>query len=226
MNDALHYALCAGDRFDVNEASDFVQTLIATAIDEYVAKRQELAMDVALGDASGDGIDRKLVGIVERMFEWCLGEGQYFQAIGIALESKRLDKLEEAITRSENVAECLAYSLKVCSNLVSVREFRQHVLRLLARLYSSLSEPNFLNMCQCLMLLEDASGIAEVLNKLIAGEEEQQLLAYQIAFALFENDVQPFLNKVHDLVGQGESAPVEGGESSKMAEDSLSLIHI
>ena len=220
MNDALHYALCAGDRFDVNEASDFVQTLIATAIDEYVAKRQELAMDVALGDASGDGIDRKLVGIVERMFEWCLGEGQYFQAIGIALESKRLDKLEEAITRSENVAECLAYSLKVCSNLVSVREFRQHVLRLLARLYSSLSEPNFLNMCQCLMLLEDASGIAEVLNKLIAGEEEQQLLAYQIAFALFENDVQPFLNKVHDLVGQGESAPVEGGESSKMAEDS------
>ena len=75
-------------------------------------------------------------------------------------------------------------------------------------------------MCQCLMLLEDASGIAEVLNKLIAGEEEQQLLSYQIAFALFENDVQPFLNKVHDLVGQGESASVEGGESSKMAEDS------
>ena len=43
-------------------------------------------------------------------------------------------------------------------------------------------------MCQCLMLLEDASGIAEMLNKLIAGEEEQQLLAYQIAFALFENE--------------------------------------
>ena len=49
MNDALHYALCAGDRFDVNEASDFVQTLIATAIDEYVAKRQELAMDGGVG---------------------------------------------------------------------------------------------------------------------------------------------------------------------------------
>ena len=31
--------------------------------------------------------------------------------------------------------------------------------------------------------------------------------------------MQPFLNKVHDL-GQGESASVEGGESSKMAEDS------
>ena len=52
LNDALHYALRAGDRFDVNEGSDYAQTLIATAIDEYVAKRQSLDMDVTLGDAS------------------------------------------------------------------------------------------------------------------------------------------------------------------------------
>ena len=55
-----------------------MQTLIATAIDEYVAKRQELAMDVALGDASGDGIDRKLVGIVE-CSSGAWGEGNIFK---------------------------------------------------------------------------------------------------------------------------------------------------
>ena len=95
-------------------------------------------MDVTLGDASKDGIDSKLVDVVERMFESCLSDGEHFQAIGIALESKRLDKLEEAITRSNTVAECLSYSMKVCASLVSVREFRQHVLRLLARMYSCL----------------------------------------------------------------------------------------
>ena len=212
LNDALHYALRAGDRFDVNEGSDYAQTLIATAIDEYVAKRQSLDMDMTLGDASKDGIDSKLVDVVERMFESCLSDGEHFQAIGIALESKRLDKLEEAITRSNTVAECLSYSMKVCASLVSVREFRQHVLRLLARMYSSLREPNFLSMCQCLMLLEDAHGIAEVLNKLVAGDEAEQLLAYQIAFALFENDIQPFLNRVHDAVGDAEGAAIVSGE--------------
>ena len=71
-----------------------------------------------------DGIDSKLVDVVERMFESCLSDGEHFQAIGIALESKRLDKLEEAITRSNTVAECLSYSMKVCASLVSVREFQ------------------------------------------------------------------------------------------------------
>ena len=36
LNDALHYALRAGDLFDVNEENDFVQTLIAKSIDTYV----------------------------------------------------------------------------------------------------------------------------------------------------------------------------------------------
>jgi len=228
LDDALHYALCAGDLFDVNDGSDFTQTLIAKSIDLYVEQRQALDMATALGPVEKDGVDQKLVDIVERMFEWCLGEGQYFQAIGIALESKRLDKLEEAINRSSSVAECLSYSMKVCSSLVSVREFRQHVLRLLAKMYSSLSEPNFLNMCQCLFLLEDAEGIASELCKLIEhDDEEKQLLAFQIAFTLFENDVQPFLNKVHDIIAEKHgvaSVSETKAEATTAVEKLLSIL--
>jgi len=221
LDDALRFALRSGDRFDVNEENDYVQTLIAKSIDTYVRERQGLEMTRALDDPSLDGIERGLVDIVERMFERCLREGQYFQAIGIALESKRLDKLEEAITRSDCVADCLSYSMKVCSSLVSVREFRQHVLRLLAKMYSTLSEPNFLNMCQCLMLLQDERGIADVLSKLIAGTENDQLLAYQIAFSLFENDIQPFLNTVNDIVANGD-AEASGGEPLEKLRSILS----
>lgn len=40
--------------------------------------------------------------IVELMFDKCFKDGEYMQAIGIAIESRRLDKLEEAVNRSGN----------------------------------------------------------------------------------------------------------------------------
>jgi 26S proteasome regulatory subunit N2 len=47
------------------------------------------------------------------MFERCLADAQFHQAIGIALETRRLDKLEEAVARSEDVADSLAYATRV-----------------------------------------------------------------------------------------------------------------
>ena len=47
----------------------------------------------------------------------CFVDGQFQQAIGIALESRRLDKLEEAITRSNDVAGILDYATKVSQSL-------------------------------------------------------------------------------------------------------------
>jgi 26S proteasome regulatory subunit N2 len=57
----------------------------------------------------------------------CFADGQYQQAVGIALESRRLDKLEEAILASEDVTSTLAYSLKVAQTLVASRHYRQEV---------------------------------------------------------------------------------------------------
>ena len=73
-------------------------------------------------------IDDRLVAVVERMFDRCFADGQYRQAIGVALETRRLDKLEEAITKSPDAADSLAYATKVCQTLVTSREFRREVL--------------------------------------------------------------------------------------------------
>ena len=67
------------------------------------------------------------------MFDRCFADGQYRQAIGVALETRRLDKLEEAITKSPDAADSLAYATKVCQTLVTSREFRHEVLRALVR---------------------------------------------------------------------------------------------
>jgi len=57
----------------------------------------------------------------------CFADGQYQQAIGIALESRRLDKLEQAVLSSGDAPAHLAYSLRVTQTLVSSRDFRRKV---------------------------------------------------------------------------------------------------
>ena len=58
----------------------------------------------------------------------CMTDGKYQQAVGIALECRRLDKLEEAITKSENIASLLAYTLRLSQTFVTKREFRHAVM--------------------------------------------------------------------------------------------------
>jgi hypothetical protein len=42
------------------------------------------------------------------------------------------------------------------------------VLQLLIRLYEDCPEPDYVVICQCLMFLDDAPGVAKILNKLIS----------------------------------------------------------
>lgn len=57
----------------------------------------------------------------------CCEHGQYEQAIGVAMEARRLDKLEEIIGRTTDSMPVLSYALRVCQRLVINRDFRQEV---------------------------------------------------------------------------------------------------
>ena len=46
---------------------------------------------------AGSTIDPRLEAIVDRMFERCLVDRRYKQAVGVALETRRVDILERAI---------------------------------------------------------------------------------------------------------------------------------
>eukprot|EP00798_Chlamydomonas_sp_ICE-L_P002207 gene2207-33767_t len=191
LDDALTYALGAGDLFDVNDQSEYVQTLIARCLDKYFelrGKEVEQKQEVE--------IDPRLVAIVERMLDKCCEQGQSEQAVGVALEARRLDKVEEVIMRSSNVTATLKYSLKVCQELLINRDFREQVLRLLVRLYEGVPEPDVINICQCLMFLDDALEVAKILVKLLQGSEDDELLAYQVCFDLVDNEMQSFLIQV------------------------------
>ncbi|MQL74860.1 hypothetical protein Taro_007243 [Colocasia esculenta] len=202
LNDSLSYALGAGPLFDVSEDSDYAHTLLAKALDEYAnIKSKGLKPNEEAAQ-----IDPRLEAIVERMLDKCITDEKYQQAMGMAVECRRLDKLEEAITHSDNVHSALSYCINLSHSFVNHREYRSEVLRLLVKIYQRLPSPDYLNICQCLMFLNEPDGVAAILEKLIqSGSKDDALLAFQIAFDLVENEHQAFLLNVRDCLPDSKS---------------------
>ncbi|KAH6809118.1 26S proteasome regulatory complex [Perilla frutescens var. frutescens] len=215
LNDSLSYALGAGPLFDVSEDSDYVHTLLAKAIDEYANLKTKAA------EANDDSavIDPRLEAIVERMLDKCIIDGKYQQAIGMAIECRRLDKLEEAVLRSDNVHSTINYCIDVSHSFVNRREYRLEVLRLLVKIYQQLPSPDYLSICQRLMFLDEPAGVAIILEELLRSENlDDALLAFQIAFDLVENEHQAFLLKVRDRLPSSKSQPSEPAQLPELAQ--------
>jgi 26S proteasome regulatory subunit N2 len=53
--------------------------------------------------------------------------GQFEQAVGVALEGRRLDRLESLVAQAPDKPAILGYALRVCQKLVVNRDFRQQV---------------------------------------------------------------------------------------------------
>ncbi|KAL0863801.1 hypothetical protein Bca101_042919 [Brassica carinata] len=227
LNDSLSYALGAGALFDVSEDTDYVHTLLAKAIDEYAILRSKAVESSEMVD-----IDPRLEAIVERMLGKCITDGKYQQAMGIALECRRLDKLEEAIIKSDNVEGTLTYCINVSHSFVNRREYRHEnsivlitwhsciflaaylVLNLLVEVYQKLPSPDYLSICQCLMFLDEPQGVATILEKLLRSDSKYDaLLALQIAFDLVENEHQAFLLSVRDRIPAPKTRPVEAAQT-------------
>ncbi|CAG8444505.1 8265_t:CDS:10 [Diversispora eburnea] len=192
FDDSLIFALGAGDLFDSSSKSEYVETIISKCIDKYITLRVKQSED----PAGGHEIDPRLQDVVERMFKRCYDDGEFKQAIGIALESRRLDIIKEIISKGQT-SEPLAYVLEVSMTLVQNLDFRNKVLRLLVELYQNLDEPDYVSISQCFVHLNDPVLAAEMLQDLVNKDNEYYLLmAYQIAFDLEESATQEFLHKV------------------------------
>ena len=101
----------------------------------------------------------------------CVADGQFQQAVGVTIECRRLDKLEEVITRSPDMVTVVTYALNVCRRHIINRDFRQEVLRLIIKLYESVENPDWVNICMCLMFLDDSTEVAKILHNLLQGSE-------------------------------------------------------
>ncbi|CAM9742191.1 unnamed protein product, partial [Choristocarpus tenellus] len=216
-SDALRLALGAGSYFDVSSKTEYVSTMVSICIDQYTALRTSQKEE----EDETKPVDPRMESIVERMFERCYADGEYTQAMGIALESRRLDKMEETIRQSTDKRGILAYTFDVCQTLVTSKETRLAVLAILVDMHRTLPETDFVAVSQSLQFLGEAGQVAQVLKDLLHGSDESALLAYQIAFDLVESEDQHFLMEVNKHLPQksiAAGAPEAGIEEGKGEE--------
>ena len=161
FEDSLTYALGAGPLFNVTATSEYVETIVSKSIDHYI-KLRAAAASASTSGADKPPIDSRLEDIVNRMFQRCFDDGQFKQAIGIALETRRMDVFEQAILHSNDLQAMLAYAFKITMSLIDNLHFRDQVLKILVNLYRNLQVPDYINMVQCLIFLDDDKAIAEV----------------------------------------------------------------
>uniref|UniRef100_H2Y5G7 26S proteasome non-ATPase regulatory subunit 1 n=1 Tax=Ciona savignyi TaxID=51511 RepID=H2Y5G7_CIOSA len=225
--DSLNYALCAGKAFNVKESSEYVVTTICKCIDHYTKLREKAQEDESCK------IDPRLEEIVNRMFENCLEAGQYKQAIGIAVETRRLDIFERAVKMTVKYKAILSYCTNLCTRLIQNKGLREDILKLLVRLHSTLvptvsktvTQPDYINVCQCLIYLDDPASVSDILQNLIAGGKVLSM-AYQIAFDMYDSAPQHFLLGVIRALRAGSTPSTDDTEATKDEEKTVKKLQL
>lgn len=213
---SMRFALVAGDKFDLSVKSEYIETIVSKCISVYIAQSQKLhdLSQKAISELAEEEqtIDPKLRGIAERMLKRCIEGGENRLAIGVALEARRLDIIEQILNQYvsssssvEEAMDLINYVLDSSVNVVGNREFRNQVLNALVPIILSLSTPDYFAISKIIVQLNDNQLAAKIFKDLLKTQDDaQRLVAYQVAFDLVASASQELLEKVADELGPEE----------------------
>lgn len=194
---SVKYALLAGDKFSIDEQSQYIETIVSQCINLYIARQKEKSDDSSLSSSSKD----PLTMVFEKMLNKCLINNDFRLALGISLESLRLDIIESILkdqinANHEDQALQLINYVLVCLNTVLINsDFKTKVLNSLIHLLFLLkSNPDFFTVFKIVVQLNDPKLAIEIFKRLL--KENETLIAYQGAFDLVSTALQELLDKV------------------------------
>lgn len=196
---ALELALRAGAAFDISRRTPFIQKLVAVGLDQYIALQWE---NYGKPEEDQRAVNPCLASIVEVMFEGCFRRGEFTQAIGMILEARRLDKLEEAVKRSGRSLEMLKYAYRVVAEVSLPRDFRREVIVELVKLHAQEPDQDYASVTECRYFLNEPVAVGDLLTRLSLTDFP---LALQLALDLVENQNQQFLTEVSANIPEGSS---------------------
>eukprot|EP01138_Halocafeteria_seosinensis_P015866 gb/GECG01016191.1/.p1 GENE.gb/GECG01016191.1/~~gb/GECG01016191.1/.p1 ORF type:complete len:1024 (+),score=120.05 gb/GECG01016191.1/:1-3072(+) len=243
-SDALRFALGAGQYFNIDDKNEYTDKIVGQSIDEYTEIRQKEAekrmrearssddpsVQVEEVELPAQGVaDSRLENVISRVFSRCFSDRSYTQAIGIALQTMRIDMVKQSFTEAgggrpdasePSVAALLRHAFHLANKTVTSRSFRRQVLHALVGIYQEAQTPDWLAMCRCYERLGDHQSVARGLSTLLKQENsEDRLVAYQIAFDIVDNDNQHFLHEVSKQLDSPDSTtpanPDQGSDVSK-----------
>lgn len=129
------------------------------------------------------------------------------QAIGIALESHRLDLILQIFKLNEDVS-LLSYAMDAVLETNFSLSYRNQVLNFLLPLFPPLEPkaPHVHAVTRLLVTLSDANLTIPLLTALVPKET---LLAYQLAFDLVEGGGQDFLEAIRTQLPEGDEVSIQ-----------------
>ncbi|KAF7347919.1 26S proteasome regulatory subunit RPN2 [Mycena venus] len=201
-DEALSFALGAGAAFEAESraygSEEYVETVLSKAIDRYIEVRSE-------EQTGKDKVDPRLQTVIENIFARCIEEREYKQAIGIALESRRLDVIARIYSQTKDTS-LLSYAMEGVLDTGFSLSYRDQVLSFLFPLFpqpvAGDSSPHVHSLTRLLVTLSSPSLTVPFLTSLVPKEK---LLAYQFAFDLVEGGSQDFLESVRTELPEGDS---------------------
>lgn len=143
--------------------------------------------------------------VIEKMFARCFTDKKWKQAIGVALESRRLDKVRDAIESSnDQVEENLGYTFTIAQDIVKSKKFRTDVLRILVLIYQKKIDSgdfDHYKIAKCQFYLNMPESTAAMLEKLCKIQVGNAYLdAYQIAFDICDKENQTYQREILELI--------------------------
>lgn len=181
---ALKYALLAGSTFNAEEDSEYVETIISKCIESYIRLSQAKFLDATVN------IDPQLTRIFEQMLTKCVNDNDIKLALGISLESYRLDLVKDIIDRqiqnkvsSDYIMGLIAYILSCSTTVINDANFRTEALNMLITILLSCQSPDYFLVTKIIVQLNDATYAHKVFKNLLESSDATPM-AYQIAFDL------------------------------------------
>lgn len=199
---SVKYSLFAGEEFNIEEQSQYIESIVSQCINLYSSQSKLKFEDESII------IDPRLTGIFERMVEKCLKSDELKLALGISLESYRLDLIESILNQQVQlnndylVLNLVNYVLICINSIVLLNDFKTKTLNSLINilLSSNKSNKDFFTIFKVIVQLNDSNLASTVFKNLI--DQNQDLIAYQGGFDLVNTASQELLDKTIESLSQ------------------------
>lgn len=225
LDDALLYALGAQDLVDVNGSCAYSKAILSCCVDSYTSQRKLAAKE----KRKEDEVDPRLLKIVERLFEKCLADGQFEQAVGLSVESHRLDMLEQVITRCTEPLALIQYTLKTTHKCITSKTYRDEILELIVSMHEKRGVSDVGSIVKCLLVLDRPEQAGDIMVQLIKGSDDDVLMAYQLGFDINEAENQAFSATIRTILSKnfnilGEEAPDKDAAQEDVPTETTALM--
>ena len=184
---SVEWALKSGDKFNIEEKSLYVNTILKKMLDEYIQIRKHNFFN----RENLKQIDNRIATIIENVFNNCIKDNRLYQALGFCVESYDLDRLTKAIESSKDIMKNLNFVYEISQNYVVNKEYNAVLIDHILKLLIKHAKKEYMEITSCQFLLNNSDALASTLITIL--KEEEPSIAYQICFDLYDNQNPSYL---------------------------------